>query len=310
MNSSRIHDVVIAGGGPAGLSAALLLGRYMRDTVLCEPEDHEADSAASTGSYLGHDGCLPSELMRLGREQVAKFDSVTRLTAAVSDIQRTLTGFTVICGDGSRHETRSVLVVPKSVSLMPEIEGAKDFIGTSVHQFPCGDGWDHQGQKLGVMGCEDADAELAMRLLVWSPHVTLFCNGRTLSTHARQMLAENRILIETRAIAALSGREGKLQTVRLEDGSTMPCEALFHTTSEPQHSRLANRLGCDARRLRPGDAWLPDGGCGVQGAFFAGNPFKTPELAIIAAADGVKAAEEVNRWLSEAQRSYLAIRSA
>lgn len=310
MNSSRIHDVVIAGGGPAGLSAALLLGRYMRDTVLCEPEGREADSASSTGCFLGHDGCLPADLLRMGREQVSKFDSVTQLSAAVSDIQRTLTGFTVICGDGTRLETRSVLVVPKSVSLMPDIEGVKDFIGTSVHQFPCGDGWDHQGQKLGVVGCDDADAELAMRLLVWSPHVTLFCNGRSLSTHARQLLAENRILIETRDITGLNGGDGQLRTVRLEDGSTMPCEALFHTASEPQHSRLAARLGCDARRLRPGDAWVPDGGCGVQGAFFAGNPFKTPELAIIAAADGVKAAEEVNRWLSEAQRSYLATRTA
>lgn len=282
----------------------------MRDTVLCEAENREADAVSSTGCFLGHDGCVPSELMRIGREQVAKFDSVTRLATSVSDIQRSLTGFTVVCGDGSKLETRSVLVVPKSVSLMPDIEGVKNFIGTSVHQFPCGDGWDHQGQKLGVIGCDDADAELAMRLLVWSPHVTLFCNAQTLSAYARQRLAENRILIETRAISGLQGSEGKLNTVRLEDGSTMPCQALFHTASEPQHSRLATRLGCDARRLRPGDAWLPDGGCGVQGAFFAGNPFKTPEMAIIAAADGVKAAEEVNRWLSEAQRSYLAHRSA
>ncbi|RYD48542.1 MAG: NAD(P)/FAD-dependent oxidoreductase, partial [Verrucomicrobiaceae bacterium] len=167
MNPSRIHDVVIAGGGPAGLSAALLLGRCMRDTVLCEAESRDGDSASSTGCFLGHDGCLPSELLRMGREQVAKFESVTRLTTAVSDIQRTLTGFTVVCGDGSKLETRSVLVVPKSVPLLPEIEGLADFIGTSVHQFPDGDGWDHQGQKLGVIGCDDSDAELAMKLLVW-----------------------------------------------------------------------------------------------------------------------------------------------
>ncbi|MEO5914075.1 MAG: FAD-dependent oxidoreductase [Luteolibacter sp.] len=310
MNNYKIHDVVIAGGGAAGLSAALLLGRCLRDTVLCDAGRSDIESFPSTGGFLGHDGCHPSELLRMGREQVAKFDTVTQVAARIGDVQRTIAGFTVICMDGRKLETRTLLVTPGQVPVLPEITGARDFHGSSLHQFPCGDGWDHQHQQLGVLGGSDGDVELALKLLIWSSRVTLFSNGEEVSMKSRQLLAQNRIMIETRPLVELLGAPPQLETVRLEDGTCMPCQALFYSSSEMYHSRLAAKLGCDARHLGSGNRWLPDGGSGIQGLFVAGNPFKAPDMAIIAAANGVKAAEEVDRWLSESARSYLGVKSA
>lgn len=310
MNSRQIHDVVIAGGGPAGLSAALLLGRCLRDTVLCDSGRFEIESFPSTGGFLGHDGCDPSELLRAGREQVAKFDSVTHVAAQVCDVQRTSDGFSVICADGRRLATKTLLIAPGRNPQVPDIEGAGNFHGRSLHQFPGGEGWNHQGKRLGVLGGGDDEVQLALKLFVWSSRITLFSNGGQISTKSRRLLSDNRILIEPRSVVGLQGVEDRLEFVRLEDGTCLPCEALFYSVSEMCYSRLAVKLGCDARRLCYRNAWMPDGGSGIQGLFFAGNPFATPEMAIIAAADGVKAAQEVDRWLAGSERSYLAVKSA
>ncbi|GAA5126409.1 NAD(P)/FAD-dependent oxidoreductase [Luteolibacter yonseiensis] len=310
MGKPRIHDVVIAGGGPAGLSAALLLGRCMRDVILCDGGNAEPGTFPSTGGFLGLDGCNPIDLIRVGREQCKKFDTVAHVDSSIGNVERSITGFRVHFTDGMVVETRSMLIASDLITSLPDITGAKEFHGTTFHQYPHCDGWDHRGQKLAVLGGGNHAVVLALKLLTWSDQVTLFTNGESICNSSRQHLAEKRIRVETRPVRALEGEGGILKQVRMADDGAVDCEALFYPTPAMPHSDLAARLGC-----HPGHSGRnshSQTGCGtaVQGLFIVGNPSRPAEMAIISAAEGVKAAEAIHQWLSQADQSYLAVKIA
>lgn len=310
MKITKVHDVVIAGGGPAGLSAALLLGRCMRDVILCDGGDVELGAFPSTGGFLGLDGCHPIDLIRVGREQCRKFETVSQLESGIDHVERTITGFRVHFTDGSVAETRSLLIASDLMTSLPDIIGAKEFHGTTFHQFPHCDGWDHRGQKLAVLGGGNHAVVLALKLLTWSNQVTLFTNGESICNSSRQHLAEKGISFDSRPIHALEGNNGLLGNVRMKDGSAVACEALFYPTLPMPHSDLAARLGCEFNHLGRGSHSQADCCTAVQGLFVAGNPTRAAEMAIISAAEGVKAAETIHQWLSHADQSYLAVKIA
>lgn len=310
MNSSEIHDILIAGGGPAGLSAALLLGRCMRSVVLCDAGRVQSPSLAPGVGISDEVDCSFSGLFQINPSWLDRLDNVTRVNLGVRQIGRSGAGFGMHCADGRIIEARAVLIVSHHIPTIPDIHGAESFFGTSLHQYPYCDGWNHRGQKLGVLGTSEQEVALAIRLLVWSDSVTLFTDGEGISDSARIRLAEKGIHVEVQPVMALQGADRKLEWIRLADGYATTCQALYFTSREMDHSGLAASLGCNASRMATCETWLPDGGTGIQGLFFAGNPFKAAEMAVIAAADGIKAAEAANRWLAEADQSYLAVQRA
>jgi thioredoxin reductase len=310
MKKSNVYDVVIAGGGPAGLSAALFLGRCMREVILCDGGEIEPGAFPSTGGFLGLDGCHPIDLIRAGREQCKKFETVSHLDSGIEHVDRTITGFLVHFTDGSSAETRSLLIASDLVNHLPDIEGAKQFHGTTFHQYPHRDGWDHRGRKLAVLGGGNHAVVLALKLLTWSNQVTLFTNGESICNSSRQHLAGKGIALESRPVTALEGAGEQLTHLRMEDGSTVACEALFYTAPPTPHSDVAACLGWQFNHLGRNSHSQPDHSTAVQGLFIAGNSPRAAEMAIISAAEGVKAADAIHQWLSQADQSYLAVKIA
>ena len=303
MNPAEVVDVVIVGGGPAGQSAALLLGRSRRRVTVVDAGAREIESESGSEGISGHEGSVAGHSRRAGCRQLRNFKTVSYLRATVEDVERSRIGFTVHCGDGTTLTTRTLLLASDVVAPTPAITGAEQFYGSTLHQCPHCDGWEHRGRTIGALGADEAAVDLALKLLQWSPRVTLFANGGMIGTTCLKRLEKGRIQVVPGKVSALEGQDGNLERLRIGKTSSHPCEALFFAAPRKYHSSLAARLGCDLERMPGAVYWRPDGDGVIQGLFVAGSDLNPREIPVMAASEGLKAAKSACAWLVEADQS-------
>jgi thioredoxin reductase len=292
----ELVDTIVIGGGPAGLSAALLLGRCRRRVIVFDEGRPRNEKSRAVHAYLGLEGIPPLELLSRGREELAKYPSVSFTRAKVTGAAREEPHFKVTLASGDQFLTRTLLVATGIIDKLPTVEGIEQYYGTSVHQCPYCDGWESSDRKLGVLGAGDDAAELALELLIWSPEVTIFLRGESPSEPLIKKLSAKGIVIEAARPLAVYGSEEALAGIQLEGGRRIACEHLFLISTQVQHDSFIEGLGCD---LNPeGKADCPfEGSTDVPGLFVAGNASKGLQLALIAAAEGLRAAHEINTYL-------------
>lgn len=290
-------DVIIVGGGPAGLSAALLLGRCRRRVVLCDAGRPRNQAAQALHGFLGHDGIAPAALLRVGREQLAPYDSVAVRDTLVTNARQTTAGFEVVLADGARLTARKLLLATGVVDDVPDIEGIGDFYGRSVHHCPYCDGWEHRDEPLAVHGRDAEGVGLARALLQWSRDVVLCADGRAdLSTGDREELVRLGIAVREERIARLDGEDGMLRAIVFTTGEVLPRRAMFFHTDQHTRSILAAGLGCRFTARGAIETDEHEMTC-VSGLYVAGDASRDVQLAIIAAAEGARAAFSINRAL-------------
>jgi thioredoxin reductase len=300
------YDVIVIGGGPAGLSAALLLGRCGRRVLVCDASEPRNASSHAMHGFLGEDGVSPIEFLVRAREQLSNYQSVELMQIVVGRIEREGIGFLVESDSGRGFLARSVMLATGLVDVLPEIPGVHEFYGVSLHHCPYCDAWEHRGKRLGVLGDRADSVRLVVLLRLWSKQLTLFTHGGKISNPALQArLRSAGVVVVEGGIHSLRGDGAELREVVMESGSRHPCDALFFSPHEAESVPLAKRMGCliehSSGRLKIGAA----GETSVQGLFVAGNAPKDIQMTIVAAAEGVKAAVACNEWLLEADQSYL-----
>lgn len=289
-------DVIVVGAGPAGLSAALLLGRCCRRVLVCDSGAPRNARSRALHAFLTRDGVNPWELRRLGREQLAPY-GVEYREVAVSDASPAKGGFEVTVDGGERLRCRKLLLATGVHDRVPAREGFDACYGRSLFHCPYCDGWEVRGQPLAVFAPAGRGTGLALTLSTWSSDILLCTDGRrALADDLRARLEENRVAVRTERVARLDHADGCLRAVVFERGPAEPRTALFLSTGQEPQSDLAHRLGCRFNRkgtVRTGRHEET----GIPGLFVAGDASRDVQLAVVAAAEGVKAAFAINTEL-------------
>jgi thioredoxin reductase len=294
-----MFDVLVIGGGPAGLSAALVLARCRRRVLVCDSGRQRNLVAEAMHGYLTRDGMPPREFLQLAREQLAPYGVECR-SEAVVDLDGTAEAFEATLAGGDRIQARRVLLATGVVDLLPDLPGFTELYGRSVHHCPYCDGYEERDRRLAVYGRASAGYELALALLGWSRDIALCTDGPSrLKAHDRSRLDEHGVTVQEAKVARLEGADGRLQRIVFADGTALERDALFFTTGHRQRSPLAARLQC--RFTRGGAIWVGSGECSsVPGIYVAGDASRDAHLVIVAAAEGAKAAVAINHELLKA----------
>src|SRR4051812_16709885 len=262
------YDAVIVGGGPAGLSAALVLGRANR-SVLVVDNDRPANAVSQgVGGLLGHERVKPADLRDSGRRQLEEHPNVDVRHGTVADVEPTADGFVVTPTDAAPVHARAIVLAHGLRYDPPPLPGIEALWARSVFHCAFCDGWEVRDRALALHGSGPGAVRSALLLAAWSNDVVLCTDGA--ADPGGALLAAAGIRVPTEPIARLAGSDGRLTQIEFSHGRAERRDALFVNTRRDQPNGLAAALGCeltaDGTIVTDGD-----GRTGVAGVYAAGD---------------------------------------
>jgi thioredoxin reductase len=287
-------DCVIVGGGAAGLSAALVLARARRRTLVIDAGSPSNSPAEGIGGFLGQDGRPPSDYYAAGRAELSAYPGVEVRAGTVVSGRRN-DGFVLELSGGEAVTSETVLLATGMDYEFPRLPGARERWGRSVFHCPFCHGWEVNGRPLGVLDSGASGAHRALLLRAWSDDVTVFAAGPAgIDPEDAERLAAAGIRVEERPVAELRGEGSGLSAVVLDDGTEVRCGGLLVPTTMRQRSELAWQLGATAAEPGPvaADAVAVDGvfRTAVPGLAVAGDASaQMPSVAAAVASGSVAA---------------------
>ncbi|MFE0681956.1 NAD(P)/FAD-dependent oxidoreductase [Streptomyces sp. NPDC058961] len=316
-----IHDAVVIGGGAAGLSGALTLGRARRSVLVIDAGEPRNAPAAAVHAYLGHEGTPPGELLAAGRAEVLGYGVELRAGTAVA-AQREGEAFRVTLADATEVRARRLLVTTGLVDELPDLPGLAELWGTDVLHCPYCHGWEVRDRAVGVLGTGPLAVHQALLWRQWSDDVTLFRHTLDeLDERSHEELAARGVRVVAGEVVGLAARDGRLTGVRLVDGTLIGRQVLVVAGQLTPRAGVLSSLGIEPTELEMGGTVIgahiaadPTGATAVPGVWVAGNVASPTDQVVAAAAAGVRAGAAINadliaeetRAAVEARRATLA----
>jgi thioredoxin reductase len=243
-------EVVIVGGGPAGLSAALILARACRRAIVFDTGQPRNAISPHMHGFLSREGISPLEFLRIGREQLEPYEHIRIISAEVTAARRLGGGFEVVAGD-CVYQARKLLIATGVRDNVPTLPGLDAMYGTSVFHCPFCDAFEFRGQPIAVYGRGTRAHGLALELLGWTHDLVICSDGPDQLTDPQRVeLARHGITIRRDRVQRLDGANGRLEHIVFETGDRLTRRALFFTTGQHQTSSLARSLGCEFNNKR------------------------------------------------------------
>jgi thioredoxin reductase/SAM-dependent methyltransferase len=295
------YDVVVIGGGAAGLSGALALGRARRSVAVVDEGTPRNAPAHEMHNYLGRDGTPPGDLLAAGRAEVAGY-GVALVQDTVTATGGSVGAFTVALAGGRVLRARRLLVTTGLTDELPDIPGVRELWGTDVLHCPYCHGWEVRDQAVGVIATGPMSMHQAQLWRQWSADVLLFLHTAPEPDDATaEALAARGVRVVRGEVAALETDGGRLTGVRLADGEVVPRAAVVVAPRFTARSAVLTGLGLEAAPFRMGEAVVgshvpvdPRGATAVPGVWAAGNVADLSAQVISAAAAGLGAGAQIN----------------
>ena len=297
------YDIAVVGGGPAGLTGALWLARYLHSVVLIDSGDPRNWETRGVNGFLGESGIKPSHLRGYGRAECEKYgvelvdDSVEQATNRNGDL------FTLELRSGRCISARRVLLAIGIKDVWPDIEGLDRCYGETVHVCPDCDGYESRGKKVVIVGKGRKAVGMALALTTWTDQVVVLTNGEPADMTEEQcsQLGKLNIPVIEATIQRLVSKGREINAVELEGGMPLDCERLFFAIGQYPADDLGAQLKCerDEFGLIVVDEHYHTS---VKNVFAAGDIIPGPQLAIAAAADGAIAALAIHHSLIPEER--------
>lgn len=297
---------MIVGAGPAGLSAAVVLGRCLRRVAVIDNGAPRNRAARASHGLFTRDGTAPAKLLRLGRAELATYRTVELHPGTAIAVEGSPGAFVVRCTDGSAFTARRLLLATGVADRLPEITGLAALYGRTVHHCPICDAFEHAGRPLAQYGRGRAGVDAALILRAWSDDVVLLTDGKPLGRRERARCDRHGVRIREEPVTRLVGRDGKLVRITFASGPALRRAALFFATSQEQRSDLPRQLGC---------TFTPEGAVAtseheitdVPGVYVAGDASHREQKVVVAAAEGTQAAIKIHEslWAEDLRRSAM-----
>jgi thioredoxin reductase len=295
----EMYDVIIVGGGPAGLNAAVVLGRCRRKVLLFDSGSYRNRYSPGMHNYLTRDDIAPTEFIKLSHKEIDKYGVHYKQKKVVEARKNEENFFVVRDEDGAKYYGKKMLIATGLTDKLPEVEGFKEMYGKSVFHCPYCDGWEVRDKKIGVYARNKEGWELALALKGWSRHVTLYTDGRkNVKPFQQEQLEANEILVDLRPIARIEGNEGNLEKIVFKNGEEQPCEAIFFVNGFTQQCNLAETFGCEMTQKGVAKANTHQQ-TNVSGLYVAGDVARDMHFVVVAAAEGAKAGVTINKELQK-----------
>jgi thioredoxin reductase len=293
-----MFDVIIIGGGPAGLSAGLTLGRFRRSVMICDSQQPRNAKSTGVHGFFSREGIHPQELLQIAREQLKPYSTVQLHAQEVVDIVPSDAHFKVIFRDGTSESTKKVLFATGVKDIFPPIEGLDALVGQSVFHCPYCDGWEARDKAIAIVANGDAAVHFSQLLHSLSDDIVICTNGSSeMSSSEHLQLDRLGINIIETPILRLKRQDTALEGLEFADGSFLQCDVLFVRPAQHQHSPLPERTGCKMT----GDGYVDvdeQGKTSIAGVYAAGDLTSLKQQVVFAAARGVAAAAAINSELA------------
>jgi thioredoxin reductase len=292
------YDVVVVGGGPAGLASALWLARYLHKVVVVDSGDPRNWETRGINGYLGHQGIRSPDLRAIGREECTKYG--VEFVSGVVDTAINETGelFAVCLRDGKTIEAQRLLLAIGIKDVWPDIPGLESCYGETVHVCPDCDGYETRDKKTVVVGVGRKAVGMALALTTWTRQIVICTNGE--KPDMNQVLLDKlkalNIPVLEAPIQCVLSKDKEIAAIELEGAMTLDCERLYFAIGQYPSDDLGAQLGC--KRDEMGRLVIDDRNhTSVKNVYAAGDIAPGPQMAIAAAASGAIASIAIHASL-------------
>ena len=295
---AKRYDIAVVGGGPAGLSAALWLARYLHKVVVVDSGDPRNWETRGINGYLGHQGIRSPDLRAIGRSECAEYG--VEFVGGIVDEAINETGelFAVCLRDGSTIEAPRILLAIGLKDVWPNIPGLDQCYGETVHVCPDCDGYETRDKKTVVVGTGRRAVGMALALTTWTRQIVICTNGEPpdMEQEVLDQLKALNIPVLDGPIRCVVSKDREISGVELEDGMSLDCERLYFAIGQYPSDDLGAQLGCERDQL--GRLVIDEHNhTSVKNVYAAGDIAHAPQLAIVAASSGAVAAMAIHASL-------------
>lgn len=287
------YEVAIVGGGPAGLSAALVLARACRNIAVIDAGTPRNNASPGVHAFLSRDGTLPADLKKVSRKQIARYPDVEFINQPVRHVRAANSerGFRLALNGGQTLSAQVVILTVGMVDELPDTPGFEEHWGRQIIHCPFCHGFENRGRRWGVLAKGLDDIEKAEDYGFWTDTLTVFADPRVhIPDELLESLADKNIALDRRAIRRLiSSNDGNLRAAEMHDGLQVLCETLVY---KPQQHQTGVVIDSGVALSESGRIWI-DGNyqTSIPGIFAAGDLTPGCQDALAAAAEGAKAAK-------------------